>query len=127
MFSMTLGELIIVLQYKLPILYRAFQIERNQWKIKVQFIYEIKSFQVWRFLNFSFVLDFERAFYDPLFSRNLILVLRLLPYVFKFDFIGTFFIYIKTISLTTVHGNIVGIKHRRLDHISIYSLILIVV
>ena len=105
-------------------------------------------------LRFDFVLDLERTFYVPSFSRNLISVLRLLPCGFSFNFLATslrlykdnvlvgdgilddglFKLHLNSTldcSLTTVHGNNVGIKrgvinekssmlwHWRLCHISI--------
>ena len=42
-------------------------------------------------LRFGFVLDLERIFYVPSFSRNLIAISRLLPYGFSFNFVGTSF------------------------------------
>ena len=105
-------------------------------------------------LRSGFVLDLERTFYVPSFFRNLIFVSRLLPCGFSFSFLATslrlykdnvlvgdgilddglFKLHLNFIldcSLTTVHGNNVGIKrgvinekssmlwHRRLGHISI--------
>ena len=46
-------------------------------------------------LRFGFVLDLERTFFVPSFSRNLISVSRLLPYVFSFKFVGISFHLIK--------------------------------
>ena len=50
-------------------------------------------------LRSGFVLDLERNFFVPSFSRNLISVLRLLPYGFSFKFVGISFHLIKTMSL----------------------------
>ena len=83
-------------------------------------------------LRFGFVLDLERTFFVPSFSKNLILVSRLLPYGFSVKFLGISFHLIKenvvvsdgildnglfklylnpcfNHSLTTMHEN-VGIK-----------------
>nr|CAN71521.1 hypothetical protein VITISV_037359 [Vitis vinifera] len=84
-------------------------------------------------LRFGSVLDLERTFYVPFFSRNLISISRLLPYGFSFKFAsisfhlikdndvvgdgildnGLFKLYLNPIfnhNLTIMHGNI-GIKH----------------
>ena len=80
-------------------------------------------------LKSDFVLDLERTFFVPSFSKNLISVSRLLPYGFTFKFISISFHFIKdniivgdgildnclfklylnpslNHSLTTVHGNV---------------------
>ena len=46
-------------------------------------------------LRSSFVLNLEKTFFVSLFSRNLILVSRLLPYDFSFKFVGISFHLIK--------------------------------
>ena len=51
-------------------------------------------------LRSSFVLNLEKTFFVSLFSRNLILVSRLLPYGLSFKFIG--------ISFHLIKDNVVG-------------------
>ena len=46
-------------------------------------------------LRFGSVLDLERTFYVPFFSRNLISISRLLPYGFSFKFASISFHLIK--------------------------------
>ena len=46
-------------------------------------------------LNSGFVLDLDKTFYIPSFSRNLVLVSRLLPFGFGFNFLGTTFHLLK--------------------------------
>ena len=79
-------------------------------------------------LRTGYVLNLERTFYVPSFSKNHISISRLLPYGFSFNFVGTSFHSIKdnviigggtldnglfkldlnlnlNRSLTTMHGN----------------------
>ncbi|KAH9667906.1 hypothetical protein KPL70_021226 [Citrus sinensis] len=46
-------------------------------------------------LNSGFVLDLDKTFYIPSFSRNLVSVSRLLPFGFGFNFLGTIFHLLK--------------------------------
>ncbi|KAH9801459.1 hypothetical protein KPL71_001044 [Citrus sinensis] len=46
-------------------------------------------------LNSGFILDLDKTFYIPSFSRNLVLVSRLLPFGFGFNFLGTTFHLLK--------------------------------
>ncbi|KAH9760840.1 Integrase catalytic domain-containing protein [Citrus sinensis] len=88
-------------------------------------------------LNSGFVLDLDKTFYIPSFSRNLVSVSRLLPFGFGFDFLGTIFHLLKDsvivgdgilddgmfklhlnptfdFNLMTMHGNI-GVKRSALN------------
>ena len=50
----------------------------------------VEAISTYRFvLRSGFVLDLERTFYVPSFSRNLISVSRLVPHGFSFNFVGT--------------------------------------
>ena len=98
-----------------------------------QIISHVEAIGTYRLvLRSSFVLNLEKTFFVPSFSRNLISVSRILPYSFSFKFVGISFHLIKdnvivgdgildnglfklylnpsfNHSLTTMHGN-VGIK-----------------
>ncbi|KAH9668655.1 Integrase catalytic domain-containing protein [Citrus sinensis] len=88
-------------------------------------------------LNSGFVLDLDKTFYIPSFSRNLVSVSRLLPFGFGFNFLGIIFHLLKDsvivgdgilddgmfklhlnptfdFNLMTMHGNI-GVKRSALN------------
>ncbi|KAK9232999.1 hypothetical protein WN943_023248 [Citrus x changshan-huyou] len=88
-------------------------------------------------LNSGFVLDLDKTFYIPSFSRNLVSVSRLLPFGFCFNFLGIIFHLLKDsvivgdgilddsmfklhlnptfdFNLMTMHGNI-GVKRSALN------------